>query len=475
MPVGLHPLRLLPEQDVDRLPGAERRAAEPLQPHQGRQQLLRRHRPVPYRRRRQAGVAVPACAGGRLAEVPQHLRPAAAGRLAQREHRVQVPDHPPPVREIAVGIVDEPPLLHHVGQPVGQPRRSRCAVPPGPPRLLVVALHRPGQVQVRDEPDVRLVDAHAERDRGHHDQPVLAQEPRLVGGPGPRVQPGVIRQGHEPLGRQEFRCLVHRSPGQAVHDARITAVLGAQQPQQLLARFVLRLDPVLDIGPVEAGHEMPGRPEPETCHDLAQRLPGGSGRHRDPWHRRPPLVQHRQPEVVRPEVVPPLGHAVRLVDREQRHLAPLEQPQRRVGPQPLRSQVQQVELAVQEGILDAAAGIRILGRVQEIRPHAEQPQRVDLVLHERDQRRDDHPGTVPDQRGDLVAQRLAAAGRHQRDRVPAAAQVLDDLLLLPAERAVPEHAVQHLGCRAAGFAAGYVHGRDSMARRRQRSSNKGRK
>ena len=322
MPVGLHPWRLLPEQDVDRLPGAERRAAEPLQPHYGRQQLLRGHRPVPHRGRRQARVAVPARTGGRLAEVPQHLRPAALGRLAQREHRVQVRDQPPPVREIAIGIVDEPPLLHHVGQPVGQPRRGRRAVPPGPPGLLVITLDRPGQVQVRDEPDVGLVDAHAERDRGHHDQPVLAQEPRLVGGPGPRVEPGVIRQGHEPLGRQELRRLVHRSPGQAVHDARITAVLGAQQPQQLPARLVLRLDPVLDIGPVEAGHEMPGRPKTQARHDLAQRLPGGGGRHRDPRHRRPPLVQDRQAEIVRPEVVPPLGHAVRLVDREQRHRCP---------------------------------------------------------------------------------------------------------------------------------------------------------
>ena len=40
-----------------------------------------------------------------------------------------------------VRIVDQAPLLHHVGQPVGQPGRGRCAVPPGPPGLLVIALH----------------------------------------------------------------------------------------------------------------------------------------------------------------------------------------------------------------------------------------------------------------------------------------------------------------------------------------------
>ena len=56
--------------------------------------------------------------------------------------------------------------------------------------------------------------------------------------------------------------------------------------------------------------------------------------------------------------------------------------------------------------------------------------------------------TTPDagahQRGDLVAQRLAAAGRHQHERVAAAADVLDDLGLLAAERVVAEDAVQCL-------------------------------
>ena len=70
------------------------------------------------------------------------------------------------------------------------------------------------------------------------------------------------------------------------------------------------------------------------------------------------------------------------------------------------------------------------------------PQRLHLVLHERDERRDDDAGARPDKRGDLVAQRLAAAGRHQDQRVAAPDDVLDDLLLLPAERLVAEHAVQ---------------------------------
>ena len=45
-----------------------------------------------------------------------------------------------------------------------------------------------------DEAHVGLVDAHAERDGGDHDDAVVAQEARLVRGPGARVEPGMVRQ-----------------------------------------------------------------------------------------------------------------------------------------------------------------------------------------------------------------------------------------------------------------------------------------
>ena len=158
-------------------------------------------------------------------------------------------------------------------------------------------------------------------------------------------------------------------------------------------------------------------------------------------------MQHGQAQVVGPEVVSPLRHAVRLVDGEQRDRAAVEQPQRRFGAQPLRRQVEQVQLAVHERVLDAPPRIGILGRVEEARFHAEHVQRVDLILHEGDQRRDDHAGALAHLRGDLIAQRLAAAGRHERDRVAAGADVLDDLLLLAAERVEAVYAAQHFGRR----------------------------
>ena len=82
-------------------------------------------------------------------------------------------------------------------------------------------------------------------------------------------------------------------------------------------------------------------------------------------------------------------------------------------------------------------------------------ERVDLVLHQRDQRRDDDADAVAQERGDLVAQRLAAAGRHEHERVAARHHPLDDRLLRAAEGGVPEHGAQALGGRHGGGASGH--------------------
>ncbi len=78
----------------------------------------------------------------------------------------------------------------------------------------------------------------------------------------------------------------------------------------------------------------------------------------------------------------PLGDAVRLVDCEQRHPAPVEQPLGALGAQPLRGQVEQVQLIGEERLLDGLPLVRILGGIEESGPDPERGQRVDLVLHQ---------------------------------------------------------------------------------------------
>src|SRR5674476_1505125 len=57
-------------------------------------------------------------------------------------------------------------MLHDVGQAIGHPGAGRLAVAARAAGLLIIGLDALGQIEMRDEAHVRLVDAHAERDGG---------------------------------------------------------------------------------------------------------------------------------------------------------------------------------------------------------------------------------------------------------------------------------------------------------------------
>jgi hypothetical protein len=196
-----------------------------------------------------------------------------------------------------------------------------------------------------------------------------------------------------------------------------------------------------------------GRSKPLT--KMRPSVSRSRGGERDPRHVGEALVQHRQLPILRPEVVPPLRHAMGLVDGEQCRRAVPQMREERVGEQPFRRHVDQVQLAGAHLSLDPGRlGAGDAG-VQRRGAHAELPERRHLVLHQRDQRRHHDGDARPAQGRDLVAQRLAATGRHQHQRVTAGDQVADDLRLLAAEAIEPEDAAQHLE-RITGHALGYT-------------------
>ena len=135
---------------------------------------------------------------------------------------------------------------------------------------------------------------------------------------------------------------------------------------------------------------------------------------------------------------------MRLVDCEERDRGLVEQVQAALRRQSLGGDVQQVEFTGEYSALDRAGRRGVQARVQELRAHAELRQCRHLVLHQRDQRRDDDRRAGTQQRGKLVAQRLAAAGRHQHQRVAAFDDVLDDFPLRAVERLVPEDAAEQV-------------------------------
>ena len=132
----------------------------------------------------------------------------------------------------------------------------------------------------------------------------------------------------------------------------------------------------------------------------------------------------------------PFRDAVRLVNCEQRDLRLAELREEALVVEAFRRDVQQLEAPVAESVGDGAHLIRVEARVEPCRVDALASQQVDLILHQRDQRRHDDRHAFEHQRRQLVAEALPRSGREDGEGRAAGEQRLDDLLLAGAELCV---------------------------------------
>ena len=174
-----------------------------------------------------------------------------------------------------------------------------------------------------------------------------------------RVQAGVVGQRAHAAFGQHRRRGIHLAPRQAVDDAAVAA-MPVEEVQQLAAAVVLGQHRVADVGAVERTDELARILQRQPFDDLAPgRGVGGRGQ-RDPRDVRPAFVQQGQLAVLGAEIVAPLRDAMRLVDGEQRDRRAFQQGQEARGQQPLRGDVQQVELASKQFPFDRSGGWRVL-------------------------------------------------------------------------------------------------------------------
>ena len=145
------------------------------------------------------------------------------------------------------------------------------------------------------------------------------------------------------------------------------------------------------------------------------------------------VAQYVQAEIVLAEVVAPLRYAVGLVDGDQGQIDALEECQRVLLQQAFGGQVQQVERARPHRVDDAPLFVVREGRIQERRAYAELPQGADLILHQRDERRDDKTDSGLNDGRQLVAQGLAAACGHDDQRIAARERGGENLFLILAK------------------------------------------
>ena len=225
-----------------------------------------------------------------------------------------------------LGLADEVGDETAIGGRVEQHAARRLAVTPGAARLLVVALERGGQRPVPDRAHVGLVHAHAERRRRDHHAVGGRHEARLARVALGRAEPGVVRLGREIGLAQPLGDVLAARARAGVDDRRARGRVGQAGGEQREARALAlhRGHVEREVGPIDAGAHLDRLAQPQGAHDV-----GGDARRRGRREchgaaRADRVAGIGEAQVVGPEVVAPLAQAVRLVDREERDLAPLE-------------------------------------------------------------------------------------------------------------------------------------------------------
>ena len=216
-------------------------------------------------------------------------------------------------------VVDEE-LLRHDVLPSEQEMAVRAlAVAARAAGLLIVALDVLGHVVVDDKADVGLVDTHAERVCGHHDVAPVIDEVVLIRLPLGIGQPGVIPRRRSPGFDEQLVDRLHLLARRAIDDAGQTAIVVKQAEQRcvLVGRFG---HAEVQVFAVKARDLNDRVVQPQHRQDvLANALGRRRGERRDGGAPGQCVQKVRDLEIARPEVLPPLGDAVRLVHGDQRN------------------------------------------------------------------------------------------------------------------------------------------------------------
>ena len=349
------------------------------------------------------------------------------------------------VRIIGIGGLEHLPQGDHVLQAVDHPGIRRQSVAAGTPGFLVIRLDALGQIQVGDETHIRFVDAHAEGDGGDDDDAFLVEKTRLVPAAHLGAEAGMVGQRIQTLAREPGGHLVHALARQAVDDAGVGGMLRADEAQQLLARTPSGrglVDAVTDVRPVETADKHTSLLEAEARNDFAPRGFIGGGRQGNTRNAGETLLQYRQLDVFRTEIVPPLGNTVGLIDGEQRQGGTRQQVEGALQHQPLGRDIQQIKLSAQQLLLDGTRAGGIEGGIEKRGAHPGLLEGRHLVLHQGDQRRDHDAGAGARNGRNLKTQGLATAGGHEHQGIAAGHEGGDDLLLRRAKVLVTEDAAE---------------------------------
>ena len=134
---------------------------------------------------------------------------------------------------------------------------------------------------------------------------------------------------------------------------------------------------------------------------------------------------------------------MRFINGEQRYLCFAQQAPKFLGIGAFGRDIEQIQRAATKPL--HRLGAVVVGASQRRRPDAHCIGGAHLVVHQRDQRRDDNAGAVHHQRRQLVTKRLARAGRHNGERIFAREHACHHGFLHATEFRESKNAVQDVG------------------------------
>ncbi len=149
------------------------------------------------------------------------------------------------------------------------------------------------------------------------------------------------------------------------------------------------------------------------------------------------LAQLGDAQIGGPKVVAPLRDAMGLVDSDQRDIHPHDPQAERLGGEPFGRHIEELHVAVDAIVQCNVQLPRRKARMNGDGRNAERPQTIDLIFHQGDERRHDDAQPLAGHCRHLIGQRLAAARRHQSQRIATVQHGADNPLLHGTELRIP--------------------------------------
>ena len=133
-----------------------------------------------------------------------------------------------------------------------------------------------------------------------------------------------------------------------------------------------------------------------------------------------------------------------LIDGKQANLHRLQQVQGALLQQTLGGDIEQIQRAGPEGLLNLQDRIVVESGVQELGLYTQALEGVHLILHQGDQRRHHHAAACSRNCRYLIANTLAATGGHQGEGIAAGNDRVNDLPLQGSEALVAEDVIEYV-------------------------------